>query len=214
MCRVRLLLTLFSYQFYQLNDNEIIVIFDVDEEIGGDNGMRLFVKTEAFRRLNVGFALDEGIATPDEVFSVFYAERSVWRVDFVCHGTTGHGSLLLENTAGEKLRHILDRMMNFREEQQKILKNNPEFSIGDVTTVNLTIINGGVQSNVVPPSLTALFDVRIAVDVDHDAFEEMVISEYHEFFNKNSMIYVAFIEQFSVVSFPVANLVQRSWRRY
>lgn len=151
--------------------------------------MRLFVKTEAFRRLNVGFALDEGIATPDEVFSVFYAERSVWRVDFVCHGTTGHGSLLLENTAGEKLRHILDRMMNFRAEQQKILKNNPEFSIGDVTTVNLTIINGGVQSNVVPPSLTALFDVRIAVDVDHDAFEEMVISESHAFFNNNSMTY-------------------------
>ena len=72
-------------------------------------------------------------------------------------------------------------MMNFRAEQQKILKNNPEFSIGDVTTVNLTIINGGVQSNVVPPSLTALFDVRIAVDVDHDAFEEMVISNLMHF---------------------------------
>lgn len=52
--------------------------FCADEEIGGDQGMRLFVKTDDFRRLNVGFALDEGIATPDSVFPVFYAERSVW----------------------------------------------------------------------------------------------------------------------------------------
>lgn len=158
----------------------ILIIIDIpflsDEEIGGDKGMRLFVKTEAFRRLNVGFALDEGIASPDEVFPVFYAERSVWRVDFICHGTTGHGSLLLENTAGEKIRHILDRLMDFRDEQVKKLKNNPEFSIGDVTTVNLTILNGGVQSNVVPSQLTALFDCRLAIDVDHDEFEKMVKS--------------------------------------
>lgn len=45
--------------------------------------MRAFVKTEAFRNLNVGFSLDEGIATPDETFPVFYAERSIWRVDFI-----------------------------------------------------------------------------------------------------------------------------------
>lgn len=145
-----------------------------DEEIGGDKGMRLFVKTDAFQRMNVGFALDEGIASPDEVFPVFYAERSVWRVDFVCNGTTGHGSLLLKNTAGEKMRYILDRMMDYRAEQSQKLENNPEFSIGDVTTVNLTILSGGVQSNVVPSSLTALFDCRLAVDVDHEAFEEMV----------------------------------------
>lgn len=61
---------------------EIVSIY-LDEEIGGDNGMRAFVKTEAFRNLNVGFSLDEGIATPDETFPVFYAERSIWRVDFI-----------------------------------------------------------------------------------------------------------------------------------
>lgn len=147
----------------------------LDEEIGGDNGMRLFVKTDAFRMLNVGFSLDEGIASPDEVIPVFYAERSVWRVDFICNGTTGHGSLLLANTAGEKMRHILDRMMDYRTEQIKILENNPTFTIGDVTTVNLTILNGGVQSNVVPSSLSARFDCRLAVDVDHNEFENMVV---------------------------------------
>lgn len=145
-----------------------------DEEIGGDKGMREFVKTEVFRKLNVGFALDEGIATPDEIFPVFYAERSVWRMHFKCNGTSGHGSLLHENTAGEKIRRILDRVMDYRAEQVELLKNNPDFSIGDVTTVNLCILKGGVQTNVVPPELGAIFDVRLAVDVDHDAFEKMV----------------------------------------
>lgn len=93
---------------------------------------------------------------------------------FICTGTTGHGSLLHENTAGEKLRRILDCIMNYRTEQAEKLKNNPEMTIGDVTTVNLTILSGGLQSNVVPSALVALFDCRLAVDVDHDAFEEMV----------------------------------------
>lgn len=52
--------------------------FYVDEEIGGDNGMRIFVKSDAFKVLNVGFSLDEGIASPTEEYPVFYAERSTW----------------------------------------------------------------------------------------------------------------------------------------
>jgi hypothetical protein len=32
----------------------------LEEEVGGVEGMKLFVKTEAFQKLNVGFALDEG----------------------------------------------------------------------------------------------------------------------------------------------------------
>lgn len=33
---------------------------------------------------------------------------------------------------------------------------------------------GGVQSNVVPEKLTAVFDIRLAVTVDHAQFESMV----------------------------------------
>lgn len=49
-----------------------------DEEIGGEKGMMKFVQTQEFQSMNVGFSLDEGIASADEVFKVFYAERSVW----------------------------------------------------------------------------------------------------------------------------------------
>lgn len=55
----------------------------------------------------------------------------IWRVEFVCEGTTGHGSLLHENTAGEKLRHILDQAFDYRETQAEKLKNNPDLTIGN-----------------------------------------------------------------------------------
>lgn len=41
--------------------------------------MACFVKSPEFASLNVGFALDEGIASPDESFHVFYGERAIWR---------------------------------------------------------------------------------------------------------------------------------------
>lgn len=64
--------------------------------------------------------------------------------------------------------------MDFRENEVKKLENNPDFTIGDVTTVNLTIMNGGVQVNVLPPVLEIKFDVRLALDVDHTEFEATV----------------------------------------
>ena len=55
----------------------LIFIF-LDEEIGGHDGMEKFVDTEVFKKLNVGFALDEGLANPTDAFTVFYGERSPW----------------------------------------------------------------------------------------------------------------------------------------
>lgn len=36
------------------------------------------------------------------------------------------------------MRYIIDKFMDLRTEQKKILESNPNFTIGDVTTVNLT----------------------------------------------------------------------------
>jgi aminoacylase len=55
-----------------------------------------------------------------------------------CPGTPGHGSLLLPDTAGEKVRVIIDHFMDFREQERKKLISNPSLTVGDVTTVNLT----------------------------------------------------------------------------
>ncbi|XP_013107881.2 aminoacylase-1 isoform X1 [Stomoxys calcitrans] len=149
----------------------IHVTFVADEEMGGGRGMRPFVETADFKELKIGFSLDEGLASPTEEFPVFYAERSVWRLYFNANGNAGHGSLLHKNTAGEKITYILHKMMSMREQQVRRLENNPELTIGDVTTINLTQIRGGVQSNVVPPTMVLGFDVRLALDVDHSEFE-------------------------------------------
>lgn len=37
--------------------------------------MKIWIKSEDFRSLNVAVALDEGIANPDEDMKVFYTER-------------------------------------------------------------------------------------------------------------------------------------------
>lgn len=149
--------------------------FVPDEEIGGKLGMKEFVHQEGFRKLNCGFAIDEGIAGPGEEFPLFYGERSVWHVLFHISGTPGHGSLLLKGTAGEKARYIIDKLMDMRAREVKKMEDNPELTIGDVTTVNITMMSGGVQSNVVPPELMVCFDVRVAVDVKHLELENQLL---------------------------------------
>lgn len=53
-----------------------------------------------------------------------------------CPGDTGHGSLLHENTAGEKLRIVIDHFMDLR--KSEVGKCKGLLHLGDVTTINLT----------------------------------------------------------------------------
>lgn len=53
--------------------------------------------------------------------------------------------MLFRNTPGEKIHYIIDKFMNFRKDQLAKLESNPEFTLGDVTTVNLTMLEGGAQ---------------------------------------------------------------------
>nr|XP_036674004.1 aminoacylase-1 [Drosophila suzukii]XP_036674005.1 aminoacylase-1 [Drosophila suzukii]XP_036674006.1 aminoacylase-1 [Drosophila suzukii] len=152
----------------------IYLTFVPDEEVGGHLGMRELVKSDYFKKLNVGFSFDEGISSADETYALYYAERTLWHLRFKISGTAGHGSLLLPNTAGEKLNYVVGKLMEFRKSQVQKLADDSSLEIGDVTTVNLTQLRGGVQSNVVPPLLEAVFDIRIAVTVDIPAFEKQI----------------------------------------
>uniref|UniRef100_A0A8D0FGD9 N-acyl-aliphatic-L-amino acid amidohydrolase n=1 Tax=Strix occidentalis caurina TaxID=311401 RepID=A0A8D0FGD9_STROC len=81
----------------------IHLTFVPDEEVGGHKGMEMFVQRPEFRALNVGFALDEGLASPSDTFSVFYGEKSPWWIKVKCAGSPGHGSRFISNTAAEKM---------------------------------------------------------------------------------------------------------------
>lgn len=62
-------------------------------------------------------------------------------------------------------------MMDFRAHEVDRLDRHPEMLVSNVTTINLTMLSGGMQCNVVPPQLSATFDMRIAIDVDHQKLE-------------------------------------------
>ncbi len=44
--------------------------------------MKKFVVSQEFKKLNIGLALDEGLASPNDVIPVYYGERNVFWVKF------------------------------------------------------------------------------------------------------------------------------------
>jgi len=148
--------------------------FVPDEEVGGLKGMMPFVKMDEFKQLNVGFALDEGLANPTDEFKVYYGERAPWWVNFKITGNPGHGSQFIQNTAAEKLVKIINWAMEFRQKEKSKLLADPSLTLGDVTTVNLTMMKGGVQPNVVPSDLSVVFDVRVTPREKLANFKAMV----------------------------------------
>lgn len=152
----------------------IHVVFVPDEEVGGAKGMEGFVGTDEFKALNVGFMLDEGNPIPNNgPYEVYYGERTVWQIEFIFHGHSGHASRLFEDTPGEKLSYLVSKFMEYRRNEVYKLKEL-KYSYGNVTTINLTKIKGGVENNVIPASMSVVFDIRISVGTDLDEFENQV----------------------------------------
>jgi aminoacylase len=151
--------------------------FVPDEELGGKRGMKQLLETDDWRALNVGVALDEGLANPNDAFTVFYGERAPWWVRVHAKGNVGHGSRFIEGTALQKLHDVCAKFLGFRAEQKAVLEcSHGCKTLGDVTTVNLTHIEGGIggQPNVIPGSGSATFDIRIAPTVDLAEFQTKI----------------------------------------
>ena len=161
-------------------ERTIHIAFVPDEEIGSADGMEKFVETEEFAKLNVGFFLDEGIANPSDDLRVFYGERATWWVEFTVHGNAGHGSQFIENTVGAKIVPFMSHMLEMREEQFKLLKSpkpdGTHRTLGDVTTINLTMMKSGVQANVVPEKASVVFDIRVTPHINLNEFRAKIES--------------------------------------
>uniref|UniRef100_A0A8D1USX1 N-acyl-aliphatic-L-amino acid amidohydrolase n=2 Tax=Sus scrofa TaxID=9823 RepID=A0A8D1USX1_PIG len=122
-----------------------------------------------------GFKDADGLASPTDAFTVFYSERSPWWLRVTSTGKPGHGSRFIEDTAAEKLHKVINSILAFREKEKQRLQSN-QLKPGAVTSVNLTMLEGGVAYNVVPATMSACFDFRVAPDVDLKAFEEQLQS--------------------------------------
>ncbi|CAH8617057.1 unnamed protein product [Schistosoma mattheei] len=161
----------------------VYLTFVPDEELGGVKGMKPFLLNHnecnnhhseeiRFQDMNIGLCLDEGIPSCSEDYLAFYDERRPVWINVHFHGNAGHGLALIENTAAEKFRIFLNSIYSFRKEEQLRLENSlGKLTLGDITTVNMTMINGGVQHNVVPEQLSASFDIRLTPSLSLDDFK-------------------------------------------
>lgn len=103
----------------------------------------------------------------------FYVNKLVLELEFVFNGPAGHASVLLPDTAAEKLYYVVGKFMEFRKNEFNKWKNE-SYPLGNITTINLTVLKGGSAENVIPGNLSATFDLRIAPNVDVDALEQQV----------------------------------------
>ena len=152
-------------------------LFVPDEEIGGSRGMGNLIKLDEFKALNAGFILDEGLASETDVYQVFYGDRACVWIEIIVKGNTGHGSRLIENTAAEKAQFIINELLKYRTEEKERLEksqtSDKPLQLGDITTINLTTMSGGVQLNVVPDQFTISFDCRVKSN-GYDSFFEFL----------------------------------------
>lgn len=57
-----------------------------------------------------------------------------------CPGNPGHGSRFIEGTAAEKLHKVINRFLEFRQQEKNRLEADANLTLGDVTSINLTML--------------------------------------------------------------------------
>ncbi|KAJ3101296.1 adenylate cyclase [Phlyctochytrium planicorne] len=162
-------------------ERTVHVVWGPDEEIGGEDGVRHWVDMDNFKSLGVGFVLDEGIASTGNNIRVFHAERSPWWIWIKATGNVGHGSQFIQDPAPAKLLKVLNKFLQWRDTQEALFKfgmksdgSRKPLTLGDVTTVNLTMLKCGIQMNVLPNEAFGGLDVRVSPWVNLVEFENMI----------------------------------------
>lgn len=152
-----------------------------DEEIGGEDGMKLFATSAEFQNLNIGVMMDEGLAFDENKFVIFTGERTAIWARFTAAGPVGHASKLIDNTAIDRLSRAMTRITAQRDKNVAKLVSNPNLKLGDVTTINTTVINGGTTNdggktfapNVIPSDAFIVADIRVALSDYRETIDEL-----------------------------------------
>ncbi|KAF1889818.1 hypothetical protein Lal_00025147 [Lupinus albus] len=154
-----------------------------DEEIGGFDGHARFVESKEFDELNVGFALDEGQASPGDEFRVFYADRFPWGLKIKATGQPGHGARMYDNSAMENLMKSVEIVSRFRENEFDLVKAGKAAN-SEVVSVNPVYVKAGVTSengyvmNVQPSEAEAGFDLRLTPTTDPEEMRRRIAAEW------------------------------------
>ncbi|XP_011027701.1 PREDICTED: aminoacylase-1-like [Populus euphratica] len=133
--------------------------------------------------LDVGFVLDEGQASVNDEFRVFYADRSPWNLIIKAKGVPGHGSRMYDNGAMENLMNSIEVINRFRDSQFDIVKAG-KASNSEVISVNPVFLKAGIPSptgyvmNMQPSEAEAGFDLRLPPTADPDLVKKRIAEEW------------------------------------
>lgn len=163
----------------------INICYVPDEEIGGLDGMAKFVESKDFKEMNVGFFLDEGQASTNDRYRVFYADRSPWNLVIKAIGMPGHGSRMFDNSAMENLMKSVEVVSRFRENQFDLVKAGV-LANSEVISANPVYLKAGIPSggdgkfamNMQPSEAEAGYDVRLPPTVDPDLLKKRIADEW------------------------------------
>lgn len=88
---------------------------------------------------------ETGLASPNEHYRAFYAERSPWWLVIKATGAPGHGAKLYDNTAMENLLKSIESVRRFRASQFDLVKAGLKAE-GEVISVNMAFLKAGTPS--------------------------------------------------------------------
>lgn len=161
----------------------IYISFVPDEEIGGHDGAEMFATSKIFDDMNVGIVLDEGLASPEDYYRLFYAERCPMWLVIKATGAPGHGAKLYDNTAMENLFKSIESVRRFRASQFDLVKAGLKAE-GEVVSVNMAFLKAGTPSptgfvmNLQPSEAQAGFDIRVPPIADQASLERRIAEEW------------------------------------
>jgi len=152
-------------QVHGIPKRTVHILLVPDEEIGGFSGVGQLVQTEEFKKLNIGYVLDEGLPSSDEnILFIRLGERKPLQVSFRCMGTMAHGSRLDTHNPVHELVMFLEKIARFQDTQKNKLDN---VQAGLLLSMNVTSLQAGIMHegkialNVIPEQASATADIRV-----------------------------------------------------
>lgn len=137
-----------------------------DEEIGGFKGTKEFVNSDEFKRLNIGYVIDEGHASGNpDTLEVKVSERKPIQIIVSGKGALAHGSHLLDfNVAHELVRFLGFINELHTQNQMKAQLVAP----GKLLSLNISSLTSGIRKedgsiayNMIPADAQATIDIRV-----------------------------------------------------
>lgn len=136
-----------------------------DEERGGHHGTREFLQHPLFASLNIGYVLDEGMASgKDQELLIKIDERTPIQIQVTSSGQQSHASGLLHENCILPLVNFLSDVATFQIKQQSGLFDQP----GNLISMQITSLKTNNSAlNVIPSLAQATIDVRIPSTISY-----------------------------------------------